>query len=208
MVGGYLRAWRSIKKKYQVHQDYKVVIQIKPHLYYTVDSLIQIINPLIQDELKSLLKSNYNAETHHVSFSIENQSAVLKLGDDIKCQLSNNLRHLFGFSLLKSVFIDTYTIGIETPMTLDKRKQHLYIQSDLISPISVGEKKEYILRDFIHNKDATYGITEKRFKPIYYHPIIKQTIPSIGMKITNGLQECIHVKDTKSLITLVFRKTK
>jgi len=93
-------------------------------------------------------------------------------------------------------------------MTLNKHEQHLYIQSDLISPISFDEKKEYILRDFIHDKDASYGIVQILFEPIFYHPIVKQMIPSIAIKITNGLQECIHVKDTKSLITLVFRKTK
>ena len=197
-----------IKKIYQSYQETKVSINTMPRLYNTVENFIRVINPYIQHKLKQVLKSRYDAKAHHISFSIKNQSAVLKLGDHIQCQLSNNLKKLSGFSLLQDKFATSYTIGVGIPMTLDKHEQHLYIQSDLISPISVGEKKEYILRNFIHDKDASYGIVEKMFKPIFYHPVIKQTIPSISLKITNGLHECIHVKDTKSLITLVFRKTK
>jgi hypothetical protein len=197
-----------IKKIYQSYEESKVAINIMPRLYHTVESFIHVVNPYIQQKLKHVMKSKYDVKTHHISFSIENQRVVLKLGDDIQCQLSKNLKKLFGFSMLQTVFAAAHTIGIETPMTLDKHEQHLYIQSDLILPISVGEKKEYILRDFIHDKDASYGIVEKMFESIFYHPVVKQTIPSIAIKITNGLQECIHVKDTKSLITLVFRKTK
>ena len=32
-----------------------------------------------------------DAKIHHISFLIENQSALLKLGDGIHCQLSENL---------------------------------------------------------------------------------------------------------------------
>ena len=93
-------------------------------------------------------------------------------------------------------------------MTLDKREQHLYTQSDLIEPVSFGDRKEYIMRDFIHDKDGSYGIMEKLFEPILFHPVMKQTIPTISLRITNGLREAIHLRDTKTLITLIFRKAK
>ena len=195
-----------IKKRQTHYQEYKTTITISPRQYPTVDALIQAMNPQLKRSLTQLLQSKYDVKMHSISFSINNQKTVLSLGKNIKCYLSENLMKLFGFS--QSSFQDSRTISMEAPMTLDKREQHLYIQSDIISPILVGEGKEYILRDFIHDRDKTYGIVEKLFEPILYHPVAKQTIPIIALKITNGLRECIHLKDTKSLITLIFRKAK
>ena len=124
----------------------------------------------------------------------------------MKIHLSHHFAKLFGFPY--QTFTDTRTVSVESPITLDKREQHLYIQSDLIQAVSYGDRKEYIMRDFIHDKDGKYGIMEKLFEPILYHPVVKQTIPTISLRITNGLHETIHLRDTKTLVTLIFRKAK
>lgn len=187
-------------------KEYKATITIPPRQYATVDAFIEMLNPFMNRLLKDKMKSKYYTILHQIIFSIKDQKTVLEMGTAIKCRLSENLMKLFGFS--QQLFTDTRTISMESPMTLDKREQHLYIQSDIIPPISFGERKEYILRDFIHDKDKQYGIIEKMFEPIFFHPIIKQDIPIIALKITNGLHECIHLKDTKTLVTLIFRKAK
>ena len=193
-----------IKKYRHYEQNYYASVSIPPRQFPTVDGFIQKINPHMEDILKRLLKSDYDGTRHHISLSIENQKTVLKLGKDISCYFTINLMKMFGF--LQQDFTDARSVSVETPTTLDKRRQHLYIQTDLIPAVLYGDKKEYIMRDFIHNKDKTYGIIEKVFEPIIYHPVVKQLIPTISLKITNGLHECIHLKDTKTLITLIFRK--
>ena len=153
-----------------------------------------------------MLRDKYDVKQHHVSFTIRSQRTILTLGSEMKVQLTEHFANLFGFA--QKIFTDKVTASLESPMTLDKREQHLYIQSDLIEPVSFGDKKEYIMRDFIHDKDSSYGIMEKMFEPILYHPVVKQTIPPISLRITNGLRETIHLRDTKTLVTLIFRKAK
>ena len=174
--------------------------------YSTVEDLIRRMNSHIEYFMKTNLDSNYDIERHCILLEIDNQKTVLKLGSDVTVHLTENFAKLFGF--INQTFSDRITISLESPMTLDKREQHLFIQSDLISPILFGDKKEYILRGFIHDKDSTFGIMEKLFDPILYLPVAKEDIPFINIRITNGLRERIHLRDTKSLITLVFRRTK
>ena len=171
--------------------------------YSTVQDVIREVNPHMKDILKTILKDKYTEKQYNISFSIENQKTVLRLGSEMKVHLTNYFAKLFGFP--NQTFTEAVTVSLESPMTLDKREQHLYIQSDLINPVSFGDKKEYILRDFIQDKEAGYGIIEKLFTPILYHPVIKQNISTILIRITNGLHESIHLRDTKSLITLIER---
>lgn len=195
-----------IKKVRIRDYDYNATFSTSPRYYDTVDAFIQNLNPNIEDILKSLLKNKYDSKLHQVLFSIENQKTVLIVGAQISCEMSENLARLFGFS--QQLFTNVRSVSMESPLTLDKREQHLFIQSDLIQPIAFGEQKEYILRDFIHDKDSKYGILEKLFQPILFHPVVKQNVSSIHLQITNGLRETIHLKDTKTLVTLIFRKAK
>ena len=195
-----------IKTVRQHEREFKTVIDVPVRQYSTVHELIRVVNPHMVNILKTLLKDKYDVKQHHVSFTIRHQRTILKLGSEMKLHLTNHFATLFGFPY--QTFTDVRTLSVESPITLDKREQHLYIQSDLIEAVSFGDRKEYIMRDFIHDKDGSYGIMKKLFEPILYHPVIKQSIPTISLRITNGLRETIHLRDTKTLITLIFRKTK
>jgi hypothetical protein len=195
-----------VNKAPTLYREMKHTVSTQPRQYPTVEAFIKRINPYLAFHLKDMLRDNYDAAKHHISFTILDRRTVIRVGPQMECYLSDNLMKLFGFSQKK--FTKSHTTSDDSPITLDKREQHLFIQSDLIAPISYGGQKEYILRDFIHDKDAKYGILEKRFNPIFYHPVIKQYIPNIAIKITNGLHERIHLTDTKTLITLIFRKAK
>ena len=164
------------------------------------------MNSHIEGVVRDNLGNNYDVNRYHMSFEIINQKTVLKLGTEMKAHLSKRFASMLGFA--SQTFDKKVTVSLESAMTLDKREQLLYIQSDLIHPISFGDNKEYILRGFIHDKDKSYGIMEKLFEPILYHPVVKQHISLIHLSITNGLHERIHLRDTKTLITLIFRRAK
>ena len=191
---------------YQYHNNF--LFTVTPRQYTTVSEFIAWLNPHLEKVCRIWLRGGkYNKELHEIKFSIDKQRTILTLGTAIKCFISKNLMRLFGFTT--QVLTDSKTISTEAPMTLDRREQHLFIQSDtLIKAISYGNTKEFIMRDFIHNKDSSYGIVEKLFEPILFHPVMKQYISDIHIKITNGLRECIHLEDTKTLVTLVFRRRK
>lgn len=200
IYGDRIKAIRQKEKEIKSQFDFPV------RDYSTVQDVIRRLNPHVEHIMKMNLRNNYDVEKHRVLFEIDNQKSILKLGSDVKAHLTENFAKLFGFA--NQSFSDKITISLESPMTLDKREQHLFIQSELIPPILFGDKKEYILRSFIHDKDSTFGIMEKLFDPILYLPVVKQDIPFINIRITNGLRERIHLRDTKSLITLVFRRAK
>ena len=195
-----------IKTVRQREKEMKTVIEFPVRQYSTVEEAIRKVNSMVEFMMQTNLRSNYNVKLYGVSFKIVNQKTVLTLGSEMKVQLTEHFAILFGFA--KKIFTDKVTVSLESPMTLDKREQHLYIQSDVINPIPFGDKKEYILRGFIHDKDSKYGIMEKVFEPIIYHPVMKEDISTINLRITNGLRERIHLKDTKTLITLIFRRAK
>ena len=195
-----------IKTLHHYGREFKSVIDVPVRQFSTVHALIRNVNPYMVHILKILLKDKYDIKKHHVSFTIRNHRTILTLGSELKIHLSKHFATLFGFPI--QTFTEKRTQSVESPMTLDKREQHLYIQSDLIEPVSFGDRKEYIMRDFIHDKDGSYGIMEKLFEPILFHPVMKQTIPTISLRITNGLREAIHLRDTKTLVTLIFRKAK
>ena len=191
---------------YQHHGDH--LFTVTPRQYATVEDFINWLNPYMVKVCKNWLREyKYDEQLHEIKFSIVKERTIVTLGANIKCFISRNLMKMFGFTT--QVLAGPKIVGIEAPMTLDKREQHLYIQSDsLIKAVSFGNTKEFIMRDFIHNKDSSYGIIEKLFEPILYHPVMKKYISVIHIAITNGLRECIHLEDTKTLVTLIFRRRK
>ena len=195
-----------IKTIREHEREIKTVFVFPVRKYSTVEELTRKMNSHIEGAVKENLGNNYDVNRYHISFEIINQKTVLKLGTEMKVHLSKRFASLFGFA--SQTFDKEVTVSLESAMTLDKREQLLYIQSDLINPISFGDNKEYILRGFIHDKDKNYGIMEKLFEPILYHPVVKQHISLIHLSITNGLHEHIHFRDTKTLITLIFRRVK
>lgn len=185
--------------------NYKFKIVIQPRLFETVTEIIDLLNQNLKQELISKLGNHYNAIKHNVNFEINKQKTVLTLGSQIDLEFSENLKILFGFINASFVKDNSY-ISFESPLTLDSREQHLYIQSDIISPIQYGNQKEHILAYFIHTKRSTYGLMEKLFESILFQSVVKQFIPQISIKITNGLHHEIQAEDTKTLITLIFRR--
>ena len=195
-----------IKTVRQREKEMKTVIEFPVRQYATVEDVIRKLNSHMKFTMEYNLGSNYDDKKYAVSFKIVSQRTILTLGSEMKAELTEHFANLFGFA--QKTFTDKVTTSLESPMTLDKREQHLYIQSNVINPIPFGDKKEYILRGFIHDKDSKYGIMEKIFEPILYHPVMKENISTINLCITNGLRERIHLKDTKTLITLIFRRAK
>ena len=191
---------------YQYHDN--LLFTVTPRQYATVEDFIKWFNPYVVKVCRNWLRDDkYDKKLHEIKFSIDNQRTILTLGANIKCFVSKHLMKMFGFTT--QVLTGPKIVSIEAPMTLDKREQHLYIQSDsLIKAVSFGNTKEFIMRDFIHNKGSSYGIIEKLFEPILYHPVMNKYISVIHITITNGLRECIHLEDTKTLVTLIFRRRK
>ena len=58
----------------------------------------------------------------------------------------------------------------------------------------------------IHNKDASHVIVERFFDPIIYQPVTKNMIDSLTIQLIGGHQQVLTIKDSKTIVTLHFRK--
>ena len=180
-------------------------ITIRPRAINTILETNDILNKKLENELKSQFGNQYDKTKHKINFGIEKQKTLLTLGSQIKLEMSENLRVLFGY--INTRFKGTGSfVSFESPLSLDSREQHLYIQSNIITPVQYGTQREYILAHFVHDKRSTYGLTEKLFEPILFNPIIKPVIQQINLSITNGLHRAVPASDIKTLVTLIFRR--
>ena len=187
--------------------DHNVTFTIQPRAFDTISSIVSHMNQLILNKLKKVIGEAYDTAKHKVVFEVKNHKTVLHLGSEITLTMSNNIRMLYGFINLEFKGSKPF-ISNESPLPLDSREQHLYIQSNIIAPIQYGNQKEYILSHFIHNKRSAHGSAEKVFEQIMFRPVIKHEISQITIKITNGLHDQIKPSDTKTLVTLIFRRVK
>ena len=67
-------------KTHRKYQEYETNMTVAPRQFPTVDAFIRRHNPFIKRILKETLKEKYNVKEHRISFSIEKQRTVLKLG--------------------------------------------------------------------------------------------------------------------------------
>ena len=73
--------------------------------------------------------------------------------------------------------------------------------------MNFGNEKRPMIQHFVHSKNASYGIVERFFDPIIYQPVAKNVIESLTLQFLGNQQQLLTIKDSKSIVTLHFRKT-
>ena len=180
--------------------------QLKPRRYSKVVDVINSLNNDFPKFLKDNLKDNYDPTTHFCRFSTVNNYTHVEVGELTEIKLSDNLKFMLGFKFKK--FSHGTHVSTTMPATLDQRDQQLFIHTDFIHPISYGSRKEFIIQEFIHDKEDEYGIIHKRFEPISFIPVAKSYIDTIHIKITNASFQPITIRDSKTILVLYFRRMK
>ena len=140
-----------------------------------------------------------------IHFSLSNHYTKLELPQHTQLELSPNLVSILGFD--QSTFQDATHLGSILPATLDKREQEIFIYLDIVDLMNFGNEKRHMIQHFVHSKDASYGIVERFFDPIIYQPIAKNVIESLTLQFLGAHQQLLTIKDSKSIVTLQFRKT-
>lgn len=176
----------------------KLALELMPRKYYTETLLAEAIETQVNEWL-----TKYTNE--RIGFEVKERFTHLTLPKDMTLKLSSNLQLLFGYECCSYSMKGTYVSQIAAAM-LDKREQELYIHVDVVNQTNYGTSKNQILQHFIHNMDKNYGVVERRFQPILYLPVIRNFIESISVKILNLWNDCVYMKDSKTILVLHFRK--
>ena len=103
-------------------------------------------------------------------------------------------------------FSESTYVSSLLPATLDKREQEMFIYLDITDHMNYGSEKRQMIQHFIHNK--AYGIVEKFFDPIIYQPVTKTMIESLNIQFIGGHQQKLMMKDSKTIVTLHFRRVR
>ena len=172
--------------------------EIQPR-HYTIPRLLAKLSR----DLTMLVQHEEGFNTIH--FSLSNHYTKLELPQHTQLELSPNLVSILGFD--QSTFQDATHLGSILPATLDKREQEIFIYLDIVDLMNFGNEKRHMIQHFVHSKDASYGIVERFFDPIIYQPIAKNVIESLTLQFLGAHQQLLTIKDSKSIVTLQFRKT-
>ena len=143
--------------------------------------------------------------TNTIQFSFFHHYIKLQLPDHTQLELSPNLVNILGFD--QSTFQGATHLGSILPATLDKREQEIFIYLDIADLMNFGNEKRPMIQHFVHSKNASYGIVERFFDPIIYQPVAKNVIESLTLQFLGNQQQLLTIKDSKSIVTLHFRKT-
>ena len=168
------------------------------------EELHTYINQSVSTFLKQKLGDKYDTSQHSFSLSIyfEFHCKVI-IGDKLTVRFSKNLSYLLGFP--NKILKDT-AISIRGVTSLSNRKRQLFVLTDAIKPTAYGNQKLQILQNFVHNSTGD-EIIEKHFNPIVYLPVMHNYIDMIQIQLTDDLHQPLPIKDSKTIVTLYFRKT-
>ena len=165
--------------------------------------LYTYINQSVSTFLKQKLGDKYDTSQHSFNLSIYfDAHCKLIVGDMMTVRFSKNLSYLLGFpnKLLKNT-----VMSVRGVTSLSNRKRQLFVLTNAIKPTAYGNQKLQILQDFVHNSTGA-EIVEKLFNPIVYLPIMSNYIDMIQIQLTDELHQPLPIKDSKTIVTLYFRK--
>ena len=185
-------------------EDYNISYEFLARKYDDVKYLIPNLSVLISSKLKPVLQSTFDSNAHKCEFSLHENHTKLELGKGLKLRMSKSLSFMLGFD--ENEFNSGNYISKRLPATLQQREQHLFILCDFIHSISYGNDKVNVLQEFIHESHDDKQIIEKRFQPISYNAVSKTAIDTIKIQLTNALFNPIHVRDSKTVAVIHFRR--
>ena len=164
----------------------------------TIPKLLSTLN----EQLTPFLKKACCTEP--LSFTLSDHFVKLELPQYATLKLTPNLVSMLGFD--QTTFQEKMLVGSLLPATLDKREQQIFIYLDIVDMMSFGSEKRPMIQHFVHDKDAAHGIVERFFDPIIYQPVTKNMIDSLTIQLIGGHQQVLTIKDSKTIVTLHFRK--
>ena len=200
----YVNIYRTEMRRTRLYEYTTIPLTIMPWKSNTSRRLLHAIGRKVQRTLKRKLKRSYHKQRHHFSLSLQpSQHVTLKLGKRLEVEFGDVLTHLLG--LPKERLKRSQTNALREVDALFNRSRRLHLVTNIVQPTAVGNKQVKILRDFVH-VGTNNLMSAKHFDTISYVPVITNRIDNIHVQLVNDRIESVKIKDTKTLVTLYFRK--
>ena len=198
-VSVYKTSWMPYDMKKIFHYAY----DFRPRLFTSTTDLLAFLNINVKKFLKGKLGRSYHPTKHALSFTLADERVAFAKGGDIQqVRMSNNLTHMLGFHT--STF-ETNLQSSTPPTSLKMPTQRVLLMTDFTEPISYGQRRIPLLQEFVHDAQG-YDIIEKRFEPLSYVPVARQSIDFITIQLVNDDETPITAKDAKTVLVLHFRQ--
>lgn len=181
-----------------------IPLHLMPWKARTIRELLHDIGRKVKKKLKHELKKSYHRQRHFFSLTLQpSKHVTLKLGKRLEIVFSSNLAYLLGFPNQR--FNRRQTNAAREVDTLFNRSRQLHVLANIVQPTTIGNQQLQILRDFVHI-GMREELSVKHFDTISYVPLIANRIDNIHVQLVNDMIETVKIKDTKTLVTLFFRK--
>ena len=198
-VSVYSNKWEP----YYMEQTLTLNYQFRPRLFTSISDLLAFLNKDVVKSLKRKLGQSYNTSTHSFSLKLVDDRVVFNKGKKLmSLVMSKNLTHLLGF---QENTLDQNVRSATPPTSLKQPTQRVLLMADFINPIPYGERRIPLLQEFVHDSQG-FDIIEKRFEPLSYISVARQSIDTITIQLVNDDESPITAKDAKTVLVLHFRQ--
>ena len=86
------------------------------------------------------------------------------------------------------------------------RSRQLYLLTDVVQTTKHGNNSVSILQDFLHYTNNEKPLIKRSFFPINYIRLRKTRLDRIHLRLVDEQFEDVKIRDSKTLVTLYFRK--
>ena len=180
------------------------LITLYPWKSNSIRQLLTVMNRKVEDKLKQKLRRIYHSARHRFSLHLlPSRHVIMKFGKRLQISFSPKLAFLLG---LQPVSYNQLLVKGERMVdALFNRARQLHVLCNIVKPTTIGNQQVQILRDFIHHR-TNKSLCVKHFDTISYIPLALNRIDKLHVQVVNDLLKTVKLKDTKTLITLYFRK--
>ena len=200
----YVTVYSTKMRTKRVVERFAHPLSLSLRKFNTIPELLISINGKVKTKLVSILKKNYHSRRHHCSLRLlPSKHVALRLGSRIELEFSRNLGHLLGFPT--SRLFRSRTQAEREVDNLFNRSRQLHVMTNIVQATAVGGRQLQILRDFLHTPSRE-TLSVKHFDTISYIPVNQNRLDSIHIQIVDDRNECVQLKDVKTLLTLYFQK--
>ena len=185
--------------------NYSLDFVFFPWKFNSMKKFLKTVNGRVKRTLKRRLKNSYNEYLYKFELSLDSKHySQLNMGKRLQARFSPNLHHLLGYG---NTPLTGKSQGMRPLSNKIDRDKKLFILSNIARPTAYGDQHLQILQSFIH-KNETAIMTEKRFDPIVYLPLMTNFIDMVEIQLADEDYKPVNINDTKSLVCLYFRKVR
>ena len=190
-----------------IDREFTITADVYPWQYKTKEKVLMYLNKTMTHEIQNALGEDYKVRDHLFDFNLDLLYIChLKLGRRVHVKaMSDNLLSMLALPSFPWQE-GTEVKGTKQMSHVFNRSRQLYLLSDVVQTTKHGNNAVTILQDFLHYADKDKPIVRRSFFPINYVRLRKTHLDNILLRLVDEQFDDVKIRDSKTLVTLYFRK--